>query len=73
MWKSLNAGGFWIVGRTAEEGDARNHVTILARTDSGWRIGGRIAGGSDIEDLILCCGNELESVECADCDDDRHD
>lgn len=53
VWESLNVGGFWIVGRTAEEGDARNHVTILERTDSGWRIGGRIAGGSDIEDLIL--------------------
>jgi hypothetical protein len=56
VWKSLNAGGFWIVGRTTEEGDSRNHVTILERTDSGWRIGGRISGGSDIEDLILSAG-----------------
>lgn len=56
VWKSLNAGGFWIVGRTAEEGDSRNHVTILERTDSGWRIGDRIAGGSEIEDLILSPG-----------------
>lgn len=56
VWKSLNAGGLWIVGRTAEEGDSRNHVTIFERTDSGWRIADRIAGGSDIEDLILSAG-----------------
>ena len=56
VWKSLNKGGFWIVGRTIEEGEPRNDVTILERMDRGWRIVTRIGRGSEIEDLVISAG-----------------
>jgi hypothetical protein len=53
VWKSLNAGGYWIVGRTAEDEDARNHASVLERTESAFRAVARIGRGSEIEELVL--------------------
>jgi hypothetical protein len=50
VFESLKPDGCWIVGRTKEE---RQNVTILERTDSGFRPLVRIGDGSEIEDLAL--------------------
>ena len=56
VWKSLSAGGFWIVGRTTEEREKQNNVSIFERLDRGWRIVARIGRGSEIEDLVISAG-----------------
>jgi hypothetical protein len=48
---SLRTGGCWIVGRTVDP--TRNTVSVLEKTDSGFRVLERINGGSEIEDLAL--------------------
>ena len=53
VWKSLDAGGLWIVGRTAEDEDRRNHASVLERTESGFRVVDRVGRGSEIEELVL--------------------
>ena len=53
VWKSLNTGGYWIVGRTDETQPPRNDVTILERLDRGFRAVARIGEGSEIEGLIF--------------------
>ena len=48
---SLRTGGCWIVGRTVDA--TQNTVSVLEKTDRGFRVLERINGGSEIEDLAL--------------------
>jgi hypothetical protein len=51
-FQSIQPGGMWIVGRTAED-DFSNHVTFLRRHADGWEVLERIGNGSEIEELAL--------------------
>ncbi|MGB9458360.1 MAG: hypothetical protein WCB12_20095 [Bryobacteraceae bacterium] len=51
-FQSLRPAGIWIVGRTSEE-DLKNHVSLLRRSDRGWKLLERIGSGSEIEELAL--------------------
>jgi len=57
VWKSLGLGGCWVLGRTAVERDGRNHVTVLERTETGFRTLVRMGDGSEIEELALSVGH----------------
>jgi hypothetical protein len=55
----LNEGGFWIVGRTMEDEQARNDVTVFQKQGSQLAVVCRMGFGSEIEDLVL---DQTESI-----------
>ena len=52
VWKSLEPGGTWIVGRTTER-EGRNDATVFERGESGFRVVARVGRGSEIEELVV--------------------
>jgi len=59
VWKSLQPGGVWMVGRTIEEqteqAPAVHHASVFQKTPDGFRLMARHGSPSEIEDLALAC------------------
>jgi len=53
VWRSLNARGIWIVGRTVREQPPEHRVSVLEKTEQGFRLLERYGGPSEIEELAL--------------------
>jgi hypothetical protein len=53
VWRSLRAGGLWIVGRTVRERPPEHQVSVLEKTAQGFRLGERYGCPSEIEGLAL--------------------
>ena len=53
VFESLEPGGLWVVGRTAEEVvPPRDHVTIWEKAGDGFRELLRLGAGSEVADLV---------------------
>jgi hypothetical protein len=64
VFNSLLLGGMWILGRTVEERKpARNEVSILRKTQSGFQMMCRLNGGSELEESLRSWGL-IDSEEC---------
>ncbi|HEX4137096.1 MAG TPA: hypothetical protein VHY84_20970 [Bryobacteraceae bacterium] len=50
---SLKPGGLWIVGRTWQEAPPSHNVSILEKTEAGFKLVRRYGEGSEIESLVL--------------------
>jgi hypothetical protein len=50
---SLKPGGLWIVGRTWQEAPPSHNVSVLEKTDAGFKLVRRYGEGSEIESLVL--------------------
>jgi hypothetical protein len=53
VWRSLYAGGLWIVGRTVREQPPEHRASVFEKTAEGFRLVERFGGPSEIEDLAL--------------------
>jgi hypothetical protein len=53
VWRSLEAGGVWIVGRTVKESPVVHHASILRKTAGSFELLGRHVEPSEVEDLAL--------------------
>ncbi|MGP8243496.1 MAG: hypothetical protein ACLQVN_03145 [Bryobacteraceae bacterium] len=53
VWRSLDAGGVWIVGRTVREQPPEHRASVFEKTAEGFRLLERFGGPSEIEDLAL--------------------
>jgi hypothetical protein len=53
IWRSLKAGGIWIVGRTVEAAPPLHHASVLVRTEQGFLMHERHVEKSEIEELAL--------------------
>jgi hypothetical protein len=53
VWRSLEAGGWWIVGRTWQEDPPAHNVSVLEKNAGGFQVIDRYGDGSEIESLAL--------------------
>ena len=53
VWRSLRTGGWWATGRTSSEDPPEGNISILEKTEAGFRLVDRCGTGSEIESLVL--------------------
>jgi hypothetical protein len=56
VFQTLVPGGLWVLGRTMEDHPPLHHVSVLVKTEDGFRVLERYNQKSEIEDLALAVG-----------------
>ena len=56
VFATLFPGGLWVLGRTMEDHPPLHHVSVLVKTEDGFRVLERYNQKSEIEDLALAVG-----------------
>jgi hypothetical protein len=56
VFQTLFPGGLWILGRTMQDDPPLHHVSVLVKTETGFRLLERYNEKSEVEDLALAVG-----------------
>jgi hypothetical protein len=56
VFDTLFPGGLWVLGRTMQDDPPLHHVSVLVKTDTGFRLLERYNEKSEVEDLALAVG-----------------